>query len=331
MRINDFLLRLIGARVDCPYDEEFLAYSEDRISPRARARIERHVARCEDCRDVLAFLARESDYTPVPLTERAVSQQTGMILGYIAEDEREHRKSARRPRTIGGFSISYPKLASAALAICGVFWMVQMIFVPSAAELATKAMKSGLERERYTLARVSGGIDYSSFSHTRGAMRGGDGTETRGSDQSDADLRFRQASNLLSSASQKEDAPVNERLTLAKVYVALGTLEDAKRALDILAQLSSRGMETPELFNDMGVAHFRLEKYENAIELFTKAIDKSPGYNEALFNRAMAEEQIDSYGAAQRDWQQYISQAPDDGWKAEAVKHLESVSAASEK
>lgn len=330
MRINDVLFRLIGARdTNCPYEADVLAYSENGISRHARARLERHFSRCHDCQEVLAFLVREPEQQPAPLTENAVSQQTARILAYIDRDEISHSKPAPKRRPVGRFSIPYQKLASVmSVMVLGGFLAVRLFTPagPSPAELAKKAIISGIEHQRNTSARVSE-LDYSkSSSTTRGGTRG-DETETPGDDQSNAALRLRQVINLLSSA-QREDAPAEDRLMLARAYVALGTMEEARQALDILTQLSSRGVDSRELFNDMGVAQFRLKSYTDAIASFTMALKKSPGYEEALFNLALAEEEAHSIDDAKRDWQQFLNQSTDENWKQEARTRLAHLSVA---
>jgi len=75
MRISDVLIRLIGARdPNCPNEADVLAYSEEKLSKRNRARVERHFAQCDDCRQVLAFLGRESEKAPLREQRPVVTQ-----------------------------------------------------------------------------------------------------------------------------------------------------------------------------------------------------------------------------------------------------------------
>ena len=312
MKISDVLSRLIGARdPNCPNEADVLAYSENKLSNRDRGRVERHFAECDDCRQVLAFLGRESEEASAPFTENAVSEQTDRVLAYIQRDERDRTKSARKARAAAGFYISYPKLASVGLLICAIAVGGVFLFTrdQSPADAAMAALTLGLKDGRYTEARISR-LDHSRYAGP-----------TRGGDSKNDDLHFSRAENKVKAAEQ-ETAAVGDRLMLARICLARGTREDAKRALAILNQLASRGVETPEALNDTGVAQFQLEKYDDAIAYFSKALAKSPGYNEALFNRALAEELARHNENARRDWQEFIKKSSDDGWKNEARAHL---------
>jgi tetratricopeptide (TPR) repeat protein len=317
MRISDILLRLIGARdPNCPNEADVLAYSENRLSTRSRAQVERHFADCHDCRQVLAFLGRESEEAAAQLTEEAVSAQTDRVLAYIQNDERNRSKPAQKARAAAGFYISYPRLASVGLVICAIAVAGVFMFTggQSPADAAMDALRLAGKDARYTEARVSGGFDHSRYAGT-----------TRGDDSNHDDLLLSRAENKVKAAAQ-EPAAVEARLVLARVYLARGTREDAKRALEILDQLARSGVETAEALNDMGVAQFQLNKYQEAIDDFGKALAKSPGYDEALFNRALAEQRDHRDDEATQDWQRFINQSSDENWKNEARNYLNRLS-----
>jgi hypothetical protein len=83
MRIRDILIHLIGATdPNCPNEAAVLAYSENRLSSRNRAQIERHFANCADCLEVLAFLGRETNEAPAAPTENVLNRQTACSLTY---------------------------------------------------------------------------------------------------------------------------------------------------------------------------------------------------------------------------------------------------------
>jgi tetratricopeptide (TPR) repeat protein len=173
-----------------------------------------------------------------------------------------------------------------------------------------EALRLALKDERYTEARISGGLNHSRYTGV-----------TRGSDRNDDNPQFDRALARLKTADQA-NAPVNDTLTLARVYLARGTREDAKHALLLLNQLAPRGVETPEALNDTGVAYMQLDDNDKAIGFFTRALAKAPNYDEAVFNKALAEQSVHLYDDAKRDWQQFIDQSSDEKWKAEAADHL---------
>lgn len=321
MRIRNVLIRLIGAKdPNCPDEAGVLAYSEDKLSKRDRARVERHFAECDDCRQVLAFLGREPEEASAPLTAKAVSEQTDRVLAYIKKDERDRTKSAKKARDAAGFYISYPRLASVGLLICAIAVGGVFLFTrdQSPADAAMAALRLGLKDGRYTEARISGGLAHSRYTGV-----------TRGGDSNSDDLHFSRAENKVKAAAQGA-AAVEARLVLARIFLARATWEDAKQALAILNQLAARGVETPEALNDTGVAQFQLEKYDDAIAYFSKALAKSPAYNEALFNRALAEGLTHRNDDARRDWREFIEKSSDDSWKNEARAHLNRLSGATD-
>jgi Flp pilus assembly protein TadD len=322
MRISDALIRLIGARdTSCPNEASVLAYFENRLSSTSRAQIERHFANCIDCQEVLAFLGRETHATVPPTTPEAVSEQTTRVLGYIRNDELGRSKQTEKPPYAPGFRISYPKLATVGLvmsviAITSIYFFISG---PSPAEAGMEAIKLAVKNKRYTEPRVSGG-----FAHSRYA-----GT-IRGADDSSANLHFDRAESKVRTAAQ-ETSDVNAQLVLARSYLARGTSKGANQALTLLDQLSRRGVETPETLNDTGVAHLRLSNYDEAIVSFTRALAKSPRYDEALFNRALVHQILHRDAEARNDWQQFIDQSTDENWRNEARARLDSLNTSTDR
>jgi tetratricopeptide (TPR) repeat protein len=305
------LRSLFGRRETiCPDEAEVLAYTESRLSARNRAHLERHFAGCDDCRELLVFRGRESAEMPPAVADEAVREQTHKVLSLIHSDDVNRNKPKPERRTVPAFHVSYPRLAAAALILCAIA-ITSIVLLSGGqkpSEAAMEALKLAVKDRRFTEARVSGGLGYSRYPEMRGA-------------ESNDDLQFSRAISQLRSAEQ-ETAPVNDRLALARVYLARGTREDAGHALTILDQLVTRGVETPEASNDTGVAHFELGDYEDAMAYFTRALAKSPSYGEALFNKALAEERARHSDQAKLDWEQFIYQSADDSWKTEARTHL---------
>lgn len=312
-------MRVIGAPgPGCPDEASVLAYFEQRLPGSDRARIERHFANCPDCVEILAFLGREVE-TPVAVSKEAVSEQTAKVLAHIHRDERNRRNLSQKVSEGSGFHISYPRLAAVALIpliICAI--AVTYIYIvspgPSPANAAMAALRQSFQDGRSTEARISGGFDHSRYVGT-----------TRGGPNNADDLNLSRAENKVKAAAEKPNAAVEDRQTLARVYLARETSEYAGKALAIIDQLLAGGVQTPELLNDKGVALFQLDKYDDAIALFSEALAKSPSYNEALFNRALVEEHAGRNEEARRDWKQFISESSDEKWKTEAQSRLNSL------
>lgn len=313
MAMSDVLYRLIGRRSPiCPNESDILAFSENKLSRISYAKMERHFAECEDCRENLAFLGRDLDQTAGQPSERDVSSQTDRVLNYIRNDEINRSAGKHSTRDRVRFQISIPRLATVGLVLCailagGVFMITRP--QPSAA------------REDYLLA-----VKYNRRVEMRVSERGGYSPyePTRGGDVREDDLNFDRAILKLKYAEQ-EDAKPQDRLLLASIYLGRAKPADAKRALEILNQMAAQGIETPEALNDTGVAHFRLGHYDEASNYFSRALAKSPSYDEAIFNRALAESAAGRNDNARRDWQQFLEQSKDENWKKEGREHLKAL------
>ena len=317
MRITDVLIRLVGASdPNCPNEANVLAYFEKKLPSHSRSRIERHFNSCVDCREVLAVLGRESDEAPARPTEEAINEQTNRVLAYIQNDERARTKPAQKARPAAGFYISYPKLATvglvlSAIAITGIFFFTRG---QSPADAGMEALRLAIKDERYTEARLSGGFDYSRYT---GA--------TRGEEASDQVLLDR--AEIKAKAGAQEASDVDAKLVVARTNLARDTHKGANEAFAILDQLLKSGVETPEVLNDMGIAQLQLVNYDEAIGFFTRALAKSPNFDEALFNRAITYGRMHHREAdARKDWQQFINQSSDENWKNEARTRLNGLS-----
>ena len=304
----------------CPNEAQILTYSEGKLSLRMRTELENHFTICNDCRSLLVLLARfnnEPFENATPISEEGVKKQTARILTFIENDEqkrntatREGGKQAWIPREKKGFFVSYPQLAMAALVICAISagLLVWQISRQNSETAAMQKLAQAMKEERRSETRISGGFDYSPH------------PVTRGSAESD-DLPFRRALNELKSTDD-DSASVGERLALVRIHLAFEKPEHTQQAFDILGQLMSKGVESPELLNDHGVANYQFHKYNLAIEDFNKALEKKPDYPEALFNKALAEERAGRYQDARQSWQQFIKLPSDTKWIDEAEKRL---------
>lgn len=321
MSLSETLRSLTGrGQVMCPDESKVLAYVENRLSARNRARLEGHFAKCDDCRKLLVITGPHSVETPAPLADEAVREQTSKVLSLIYSDELNRNKPKRRLRMFPGLDVSYLRFGTAALTTCAIAVIAIGLLTrgPGPEEAAMRALALAVKDGRHTEAQISGRLAHSEYKVNRGVPTNA------------SDLQFDLAISELRFAEQ-DTAPVNDRLVLARVYLARGTREDVKHALMILQQVAARGVESPEALNDTGVAQFELGNYEDAISYFSRALTKSPTYYEALFNRALAAEPARHYDQAKQDWEQYINKSPDENWKSEARRHLKSLTGVSDR
>jgi len=317
MKLIDTLIGLVGGKdPKCPDEADLLAFSEKTLSAHRRNELERHFSGCIDCHQALAFLGREK-INPVAVTDQEINLQTDRVLSYIQKDERNRSHETRQKKhSARGFSVSYPVLASAGLIICaiaaGLVFVMTREQVPSEAAMAS--LKQGLKDSRLSVARISGGFDYSRYAGS-----------TRGIDNNDNDFYLTRAENKVKSAADKESKGIENRAVLARVYLARGTGDGAAQAIKIFNQLGNAATEKAEVLNDIGVAHLQQSEYADAIEYFKRALQKNSSYDEALFNLALAEEFDNRTEDARRDWQKFVNQSSDERWKAEARNRLNSL------
>jgi CHAT domain-containing protein/tetratricopeptide (TPR) repeat protein len=106
-----------------------------------------------------------------------------------------------------------------------------------------------------------------------------------------------------------------------------GNYDSAVKTL-LRARLAST--DSAPLLTDLGSAYYmrgqsadRALDYGNAIEALGEALAKNPNDPIALFNRALACEQLFLYSQAVADWEHYLREDPHGAWAQEAREHLD--------
>ena len=154
-------------------------------------------------------------------------------------------------------------------------------------------------------------------------------------ERSGADSNFEKPESLL-----RAEALIRERLrrypndpewleAKARAELLDGSYDDAIKTLK--RALESRP-DSPQVLTDLGSAYFlraqstnRPIDYGNAIELLGKVLAKNPDDPIALFNRALACEQMFLYAQSIDDWDHYLRVDPRGEWADEARKRLENL------
>lgn len=326
MNISAILQRLTGNKGSdeadgCPDESRILSYTDGRLSASDRPGIQMHLAKCDDCRELVAVAVRESPAEArlaEPVSEREVKQQTARVLAYIELDKsnqtRGNTQTTKRPdRTRTSSRLSYPRLssaslASAALVVCAVAGgSVWLLSQDDSNAKAMKYLAVAMKDERRNPVLISGDVPDSRCHAIRG-------------DEVSDDVQYERALNKVA-----DKASVESRHIQARVLLAMAKRDQTLSALAILEKLEASGEQSAELLNDLGVAHFGLGNYETAAQYFRTAREKAPGDTRILFNKAFAEQRAEHPDEAKRDWNQYLDTASDERLKAEARSKLDTL------
>lgn len=302
-----------GDVTECPQELDLLAYINGKLSDRKSEQLESHFVGCDDCRESLTFFAKVSSDTTAlePVTSQEIKEQTASVIALIKQSEFSQRQSQQvtpnRQKVTTFWQLGAAAIATFTIIITAGIWY---LYLPSDAEKARDSIALAMKDERLVEPRLSGNLVWSKYSTTRGP-----GEPLK----EEARLNLERARNLVSDS---DDSSLEDRIELARSYLASGKKDDAKHALDILGELEARGKLTAEAINDLGVALFELENYDQAINYFSKALESRPDFNEALFNRALAASKAERYDQSRQDWKEFIDRSSDPDWKQEAAGRL---------
>jgi tetratricopeptide (TPR) repeat protein len=169
-------------------------------------------------------------------------------------------------------------------------------------------------QERPTETRISE-FGYAPLPQLRGAPEPGDRN------------RLRRIENNLSEAAEK--APnAHTHHALGVFYLTQQKYSDAIKEL----QAALRFADTAKIHNDLGAAQFelaktqasekRLEDLARSLEEFTSATKLDANFLEALFNKALALEELGMPGQAKESWILYLQKDPSSHWADEARQNL---------
>jgi tetratricopeptide (TPR) repeat protein len=306
------------SRPECPHESEILTYCEGDPASRERASVERHLADCDDCRELVILYSHaasdQSQHESIPpLSDELIKEQAARVMGYARQDEANRsRQRGRAPKAAFGLSRMY-RFAGAAVVVSalavGGFLITRD---PLRSDVGMPAVAQAVKEGRFVEGYLSG-VPWSPDVTKRSS--GDDGTA------GNSEAYFQLALSQLKHAEQK-DAPAGERYNLARVYLATGKHGHIEKGRAILEQLISDGHESAELFNDAGLAYLLLNEYDHAIEAFGKALNEDRNFHTALFNRALAAYHAGDYPSAKRDWDSFIATSTDQNQKNEASEYL---------
>ncbi|HEU4770318.1 MAG TPA: tetratricopeptide repeat protein, partial [Pyrinomonadaceae bacterium] len=198
---------------------------------------------------------------------------------------------------------------------------VWQLFRQSDVEKGLLALNAAYREQRPLEARISN-LDYAPFVVTRGAA-------TQNVDQNEltrAELTLQEA--------LKKDPSAAVHHALGKVYLAKKEFDRAIEQFDagiktdpndasLYADLGAAWLEKGRLDLEAGASGKGTEQLGRSLENLNKALGLNPNLLEALFNRALCEEQLTLYSEAEKDWREYLTRDANSQWAQEARRRLQ--------
>jgi CHAT domain-containing protein/tetratricopeptide (TPR) repeat protein len=309
---------------NCPDESEWARIAAGLVEEAEAKERMKHAAQCGHCGPLLRVAAKTLSDETSPDEEAVLANLSSASSDWQAQMA-ETLRSGRRPRRVSQSAPPFwknllysPRFAFAAGAIVTVVVAgligVRLLRPASAEQLLAQAYT-----ERRTIdVRIPGAV----YAPVR--------VERAGSDSSfDKPEALLKAEALISENLRKHpsdpvwlDAKGRAELLDGEYDNAIKTLQRALEANPVSAQLMT----------DLGAAYFARAKstnrsidYGSAIEFLGKALTKNPNDPIALFNRALASEQMFLYSQAVDDWEHYLTLDPRGQWSNEARGRLAAV------
>lgn len=153
-------------------------------------------------------------------------------------------------------------------------------------------------------------------------------SQLRGSPEANELRSLRRIENNLIDATER-DSNARSHHELGIFFLTQQKYSDAIKELETALKFAERNAQ---IHNDLGVAHFELsktlakeKKFEElgrSLDEFTKATELDSGSLEALFNRALALQELDMPSEAKKYWTLYLQKDSTSPWADEARKNL---------
>jgi CHAT domain-containing protein len=279
----------------CPGDEQLAAYAEGLLSEEERLAVERHLAECETCREVVAEAVRLRELDVPVVTPSTVKPV--VVVG---------RFGRRRAMAVGGGVLA---LAASLILVVQVRPELNPFRRPTPYEELVAAVGTNRSVE----GRLSGGFHYGPApSSTRAA-----------GNPSAADYRLLAAAARIEQAATQRRTPENLH-ALGVAHLLIGRHDEAIAVLEEALGPS----KTPDIAADLASAYIargnsdaRTDDYVRALAYAEQAISSDPSLIEAHFNRALALEHLELRERAVVAWESYLAIDSTSEWALEARSH----------
>lgn len=150
-------------------------------------------------------------------------------------------------------------------------------------------------------------------------LSGFDYAPYRATSESDVKTRVAAAAIAKRFAEDPSDTSVHE---LGLAQLATGRMQDAVETLERAARARPGD---PRVASDLAAAQLAMGEVAQGADTAARAVEQDPGFNEAVFNYALALEQLAIPSEARKAWKRYLDLDAVSGWSAEARQHLQSL------
>jgi len=287
-------------------DEVIDEYLNGKLDPEARSRFENYFLAAPERHEQLRFARVFDQY---------VSSQTAAAT---APPSASHSWRDWF-QTLFASPVRVAAYAIVPLVIALAAW--QIFFRQSDVQKGLVALNSAYREQRPIEARISS-LEYAPFPITRGSA----------TDKVNQNELSRAELTLLETLKNNPSSAAHH--ALGKVYLAKREFDKAIEQFDAAIKGDSNNAQ---LYSDLGAAWLekgklnrddaepgkRMAELGRSLENLNKALGMNPNLLEALFNRALCQEQLTVYSQAENDWREYLKQDSTSPWAEEARRKLQ--------
>lgn len=230
-------------------------------------------------------------------------------------------------RWLQSYVFTRPMLAAAGiLLVFGFGFGIWRLYLrESEVERSLIALNAAYSQQRPTESRITQ-FNYAPFV-----------TKRSGADTQNVNEPERQRAELILLEALSKDPDAEVRHGLGKVYLAKN---DPDRAIEQFEAALKNDPNNAQIYADLGAAWLEkgktkldrtapkpetgkgMEELGRSLEYLNKALEIDTTSLEALFNRALAEQNLTLFDQAEQDWREYLKRDSTSPWSEEARKYL---------
>jgi tetratricopeptide (TPR) repeat protein len=287
------------------------AYVEGRLDTAERARVEAHLASCDDCHDLVMEVSRTLRDVPSSRPENG--------LAPFAETEDRTVVRFRSPRRAALIGVLAAAAVLVLIAGTSRLWRADRA---AGADPRLALLVEAVADDRRIDGRLTGGFRY-------GALR-----SPKRSATTDENPLLRAAAAEIETSATSDPSDRNVHAS----GIARLLLGDYNRSIEALAEAQRLAPTNAGYANDFAVAYLaranatgQSPDLATALTLAERAVALEPNLAEAWFTRAAVLEKMGRTGEAVIAWNRYVELERDPAWRADAERRRNALAAPPQK